>query len=60
MTGSPMLRAEDKIGATTRNLLIVLATLLGLAGLVWAYWPSEFNAGNAAYDNGDLDTAIAD
>jgi tetratricopeptide (TPR) repeat protein len=42
-----------------RNLLIVIATLLGLAGPAWADADSEFNAGEAAYNNGELDTAIA-
>jgi len=59
-TGSAILRAKDKNGAAMRNLLIVIAALLALAGLVWAYWPSEFDAGIAAYNSGDLDTAIAD
>jgi hypothetical protein len=39
--------------------LIIVATLTGLAGLARAKWRSELNAGNAAHNNGDLDTAIA-
>jgi tetratricopeptide (TPR) repeat protein len=42
-----------------RNLLIVIATLLGLAGPAWANWRSEIDAGIAAYFSGDVDTAIA-
>jgi tetratricopeptide (TPR) repeat protein len=58
--GSAILRAEDRNGAAMRNLLIVIATLLGLAGPAWADWRSELNARIAAYNSGDLDTAIAD
>ena len=54
-----MRRAENKKGTMMRILLIVLATLLGLAGPAWADAHSEFDAGNAAYNSGDLDTAIA-
>jgi Flp pilus assembly protein TadD len=42
-----------------RNLLIVLAALLGLAEPAWADAHSEFDAGMAALKTGDLDTAIA-
>ncbi len=41
-----------------RNLLVVLATLLGLAGPAWADAGSEFDAGMAADFRGDLNTAI--
>ncbi len=41
-----------------RNLLVVLATLLGLAGPAWADAGSEFDAGMAADSRGDLNTAI--
>jgi hypothetical protein len=59
---SPTFRAEGKTRrvATNRILLIVLAMLLGLAGLAGADSLSEFNAGNAALNSGDLDMAIAD
>jgi len=41
-------------------LLIMLATLLGLAAPAWADAQSEFDAGMAAYNSSDLDTAVAD
>jgi tetratricopeptide (TPR) repeat protein len=43
-----------------RMIVIVSATLLGLVGPSWADWRSEFDAGNAAFSKGDLDTAITD
>jgi hypothetical protein len=42
-----------------QTLLIVLVTLLWLAEPARADWRSEFNAGNAAFNSGDLDVAIA-
>jgi tetratricopeptide (TPR) repeat protein len=57
--GSAILRAEDKNGVSMRILLIVIATLLGLAVPAWADAQSEINAGNAASNSGDLNAAIA-
>jgi tetratricopeptide (TPR) repeat protein len=58
-TDGPILRSNEWNGAAMRNLLIVIATLLGLAAPAWADARSEFDAGNV-FNNGDLDTAIAD
>ena len=41
-SGGPILRAEDKNGASMRIVLIALATLLGLAVPAWADWRSEY------------------